>query len=216
MFVPSFLIGTFNARQFSQDGQSLPRLHTVLLACSNHGIIPSTGLLHSTMQLNLLLFILALPALSCAAPTSTPGSITSPAHGTVVMPGQPFDFVYETRADYSCSSFNYTVLLFTSLPKAFSPTDAFSTGHFFGRFAEPNYPGNPNPPNPPPAQLVMPDFSKNPGGFGVGAPDSNATVYLAVLEEFATGVPSVGLRMSLAINPIIYNGTSSHRFEMKR
>lgn len=94
------------------------------------------------MRPNLLLAALsAFSSLVLAAPTSTPGTIVSPASGTVIMPGQPFNFVYQSRADYSVTSFNYTVWLFTSLPNSFSPTDAFSTGHFFGRFAEPNYPG---------------------------------------------------------------------------
>jgi hypothetical protein len=47
------------------------------------------------------------------------------------------------------------------------------------------------PTNLPPAQLVMPDFSKNPGGFGVGASATNATYYLAVFEEYSTSTSSV-------------------------
>lgn len=47
--------------------------------------------------------------------------------------------------------------------------------------------GNPNPHNTPPAQLIMPDFSKPQGGFGSGASIANATFYLAVVEEYATG-----------------------------
>jgi hypothetical protein len=46
---------------------------------------------------------------------------------------------------------------------------------------------NPYPTNLPPANLVMPDFSKSPGGFGVGATASNKKIYLAVLEEYANG-----------------------------
>jgi hypothetical protein len=42
----------------------------------------------------------------------------------------------------------------------------------------------PYPKNPPPAQLIMPDFSKSPGGFADGKSASNAAVYLAVLEEW--------------------------------
>jgi len=163
----------------------------------------------------------ALPTVRQSEPTK--GSITEPSAGAVIMPGTPFDFQYTTRADYSCTSFNFTILLLTSLPSSFGPTDLFSTGHFFGRFAEPNYPGNPNPPNPVPSQLVMPDFSKSPGGWGAGIPASNMTMYIVVLEEFADGViirpdpnlrakprfqASVGIKLSLAVTPIVYNRTA--------
>jgi hypothetical protein len=33
----------------------------------------------------------------------------------------------------------------------------------------------------------MPDFSKNPGGFGTGKTDSNGNFLLVVMEEYATG-----------------------------
>ena len=46
---------------------------------------------------------------------------------------------------------------------------------------------NPYPANLPPANLVMPDFSKSPGGFGAGVAASNKKIYLAVLEEYANG-----------------------------
>lgn len=105
----------------------------------------------------------------------------------------------------------------TTTPDSFAPSANFATGHFFGRFAEPNYPGmfkrfyltdpsgfatkltsvvclfvtgNPNPSNPPPAQLVMPDFAKSPGGFGVGEEMINGTFYVVVLEEYVTGTVS--------------------------
>ncbi|KAJ7095784.1 hypothetical protein B0H15DRAFT_71200 [Mycena belliarum] len=159
--------------------------------------------------------ILALFPLVCtvlAAPSprqSTSGTIISPADGTVIAPGQAFDFVYDSMADYGVTSYNYTVWLLTSMPKSFAASTAFGEGHYFGRFAEPNYPGNPNPSNPPPSQLVMPDFSKNPGGFGTGASDSDGHFALVVLEEFANGSGSIGFRMALAMNHIVYNGTTS-------
>ncbi|ESK95759.1 hypothetical protein Moror_12488 [Moniliophthora roreri MCA 2997] len=134
------------------------------------------------------------------------GAIVQPKPGTVVAPGQAFDFVYDTKADYGVSSYNFTVWLFTS-PPSMQDQD-FATGHYFGRYGLPNYPGNPSPPNLPPAQLVMPDFSKNPGGFGGGATATNQTVYLAVIEEYATGTGTIGLRMNLAINELLYNATS--------
>ncbi|KAJ7459955.1 hypothetical protein FB451DRAFT_566895 [Mycena latifolia] len=159
--------------------------------------------------------VLGLFPLVCtvfAAPSprqSTSGTIISPADGTVIAPGQAFDFVYDSMADFGVTSYNYTVWLLTSKPKFFAPSTNFGEGHYFGRFAEPNFPGNPNPPNTPPAQLVMPDFSKNPGGWGAGASDSNAHFALVVIEEYATGTGSVGSRMTLAINHIVYNATTS-------
>ncbi|KAF9267336.1 hypothetical protein L218DRAFT_894502 [Marasmius fiardii PR-910] len=145
-------------------------------------------------------------------PPTNPGSgvIVKPASGTVIAPGQTFDFLYDTKADYGISSYNFDVYLFTSKPSGFAVDEDWATGHYYGRWALPNYPGNPSPSNLPPAQLTMPDFSKNPGGFGAGASTSNQTVYLAVLEEYATGTGSVGLRLSLALTELIYNGTSHH------
>ncbi|KAJ6559093.1 hypothetical protein DFH09DRAFT_922090 [Mycena vulgaris] len=157
----------------------------------------------------LALFPLIQNVLAVPSPRqSTSGTIISPADGTVIAPGQAFDFAYDSMADFGVTSFNYTVWLLTSMPKTFAQSTDFAEGHFFGRFAEPNFPGNPNPRNPAPAQLVMPDFSKNPGGWGVGASDSNGHFALVVMEEYATGEGSVGSRLTLAINRIVYNATA--------
>ncbi|KAF9067128.1 hypothetical protein BDP27DRAFT_1329308 [Rhodocollybia butyracea] len=142
-------------------------------------------------------------------PFDTTGTISSPPNGALINPGAWFDFLYNSRADYGITSLNYTVFLVTSAPVSLVPSAEFATGHFFGRFAEPNYPGNPNPSNTPPAQLVMPDFAQSPGGFGVGKGISNATFYLVVLEEYVDGTATVGAQMSLTANEIIYNGTIS-------
>ncbi|KAF4617698.1 hypothetical protein D9613_005810 [Agrocybe pediades] len=136
-------------------------------------------------------------------------TIVSPANGTAIGPGQPFNFSYQSIADYGTSSFNYTVWLFTSPPRGFFPVDNYATGFYFGRFAEPNYPGNPNPPNPAPHQLIMPDFTKVGKGFSSGATAHNATFYLAVMEEYGTSAGSVGYRMSLVFNHILYNVSRS-------
>ncbi|KAJ7675726.1 hypothetical protein DFH06DRAFT_977309 [Mycena polygramma] len=135
-------------------------------------------------------------------------AIIQPEEGAHIAPGQKFNFSYQSIADYGCSSYNYSVYLFTSPPLEFAASENFGAGHYFGRFAQPNYPGNPNPPNTPPAQLVMPNFSVAPGGWGSGASASNATFYLAVLEEYATGDGVVGNRISLSVNRIVYNATS--------
>lgn len=75
------------------------------------------------------------------APSTTAGTIISPARNTVIAPGQSFRFEYDARGDYGVSSFNYTVFLYTTMPASFASADNFATGHYFGRFAEPNYPG---------------------------------------------------------------------------
>ncbi|KAJ7288229.1 hypothetical protein C8J57DRAFT_1047089 [Mycena rebaudengoi] len=141
-----------------------------------------------------------------SAYAATP-SIVQPAEGTHIAPGEAFNFTYASIADYGTSSYNYTVYLFTSAFFALAPSENFGTGHYFGRFAQPNYPGNPNPRNTPPSTLTMPDFSKNPGGVGSGAFATNASFYLVVLEEYATGAGSVGSRISLTSNRIVYNAT---------
>ncbi|KAF7365104.1 26S proteasome subunit P45 [Mycena venus] len=148
-------------------------------------------------------------ALAClaSAHASTP-VIVKPADGTHISPGQAFDFSYQSIADYGVSSYNYSVYLFTTPPLAFMTSQNFGAGHYFGRFAQPNYPGNPNPSNTPPATFVMPDFSKPPGGFGAGASATNATFYLAVFEEYSNGEGVPGNRISFTANRVIYNATS--------
>ncbi|KAJ7175963.1 hypothetical protein C8R46DRAFT_75626 [Mycena filopes] len=174
--------------------------------------------------------LLPLFATALAAPSprqSTSGTIIAPADGTVIAPGESFAFSYDSMADFGISSYNYSVWLFTSVPTSFAQSVDFAQGHYFGRFAEPNFPGNlrrcalqkkyivdssstkgnPSPKNIAPTTLTMPDFSKNPGGFGTGASESNGDFALVVMEEYATGAGSVGSRLTLAINRIVYNAT---------
>jgi len=142
-----------------------------------------------------------------SAVSATTPAIVKPANGSFIAPNANFDFQYHSIADYGTSSFNYSVFLFTSPPRSFVPSESFATGYHFGRFAQPNYPGNPSPQNTPPSTLKMPDFSKLGRGWGAGAPATHAMFYLAVIEEYETGSPSIGFRMSLTVNEIIYNGT---------
>jgi len=137
-------------------------------------------------------------------------AILSPKNGSTIAPNAHFDFNYQSVADYGISSYNYTVWLFTKRPSYFEASERFAEGYYFGRFAQPNNPGNPYPPNQPPSQLTMPDCSKLGGGFGVGAHANHTKVYIAVIEEYETGDPSLGYRMSLTMNEVIYNGTSRH------
>ena len=78
---------------------------------------------------------------SAASVFSAKPSIQAPANGTVIKPGASFDFSYQSIADYGVSSYNYTVWLFTSPPTSVAQLANFATGYYFGRFAEPNYPG---------------------------------------------------------------------------
>ncbi|KAJ7928000.1 hypothetical protein B0H13DRAFT_2182448 [Mycena leptocephala] len=156
--------------------------------------------------------VFALFPLVLSAPSrrqSTSGTIIAPADGTIIAPGEEFAFSYDTMADFGVSSYNFSVFLLTSVPTSFSQSVDFAEGHFFGRFAEPNFPGNPSPKNVAPATLTMPDFSKSPGGWGTGMSDSNKDFALIVMEEYATGTGSLGSRLTLAINRIVYNGTKS-------
>lgn len=165
------------------------------------------AILSSLFAMDIRCFVFALLHLLTIAYATT-GTILAPANGTNIAPGASFSFQYSSRADYGISSYNYTVWLLTSLPTTFMPTDTFATGYFFGRFSAPNYPGNPYPKNPAPSQLIMPDFSNNPGGTGGGASAINAHYYITVLEEYATGQATAGFRIGLAVNQITYNATS--------
>ncbi|KZP05230.1 hypothetical protein FIBSPDRAFT_766177 [Athelia psychrophila] len=136
------------------------------------------------------------------------GKIVAPAPNSIIMPGQPFKFSYISHADYSISSYNYTVWLSTKAPSSFTSSGDLFSGHYFGRFSEANYPGNPNPSNPPPSLLVMPDFAKGSGGFGAGKTASNVRLHFAVLEEWSDGSPTLGNKFSLHHNPIVYNASS--------
>ncbi|KIY71209.1 hypothetical protein CYLTODRAFT_419061 [Cylindrobasidium torrendii FP15055 ss-10] len=137
------------------------------------------------------------------------GSITQPESNTIIAPGESFPFAYDSVADYSISSYNFSVFLFSKPPKSFDESGDFAHGHYFGRFQVANYPAVPYPSNPAPSELVMPDFSQKHGGFGMGASGANATMYLTVIEEYADGAGVMGFRMSLASTPVIYNGTSA-------
>ncbi|KAF5386508.1 hypothetical protein D9757_005856 [Collybiopsis confluens] len=166
-------------------------------------ILMNSSLKHPILTFLAWLFLIQFSFVSAGIPT-----ILEPANGTVIAPGSAFNFSYFSIADYGVSAYNYTVWLFTSLPTHAAPSIQFASGYDLGKYAEPNYPGNPSPPNPPPAQLILPDFSKPLGGFGSGFSVSHATFYLAVVEEYGTGHPTApGRSISVVMNHIIYNGT---------
>ncbi|KIK57257.1 hypothetical protein GYMLUDRAFT_46516 [Collybiopsis luxurians FD-317 M1] len=139
---------------------------------------------------------------------ATTPTIVLPANGTKVAPGAQFAFKYDSIADSTVSSYNFTVVLFTQLPSSFAESSNYAAGYTFGQFDVANYPAIPYAQHPAPPFLVMPDFSKS-LGWGMGASISDATFYLAVFEEYANGQPSVGPRISLSINEIVYNSTSA-------
>ncbi|KZT41232.1 hypothetical protein SISSUDRAFT_960182, partial [Sistotremastrum suecicum HHB10207 ss-3] len=157
--------------------------------------------------------LLKLSLLSLLAPFAAAyypqGSITVPANGTHIAPGETFNFTYNGRGDYCLSSFAYSVVLLTSPPD--SLLTLTTTGHYFGRFnsATVAYAGvTPTGAPPAPPNLTMPDFSLSPGGFGSGKSVSNATFYLAVIEEYNECDPTLGNTLTLTANTIIYNATT--------
>ncbi|KAI0056087.1 hypothetical protein BV25DRAFT_1872905 [Artomyces pyxidatus] len=133
------------------------------------------------------------------------GTISVPVSGTKIAPGQAFNFTYNAHADYCKSSYDYSVWVVTQAPTNVSFSETFMSGYHFGTYQEPNYPAVPYPSNPAPAQLVMPDFSKNQGGFGAGQNATNANFYLMVMEQWDDCQASA----SLTANHIIYNATAS-------
>ncbi|KAJ7288222.1 hypothetical protein C8J57DRAFT_509705 [Mycena rebaudengoi] len=135
------------------------------------------------------------------------GTIILPTEGTIIGPGEVFDFEYNGMADFGISSYNFTVWLLTAMPTSVAPSINFAQGHYFGRFSLPNFPGNPNPKNLAPKTLTMPDFSKPQGGFGSGASASDGHFTLVVMEEYGTGDATVGNRITLAMTGIVYNAT---------
>ncbi|KAJ6585090.1 hypothetical protein B0H19DRAFT_410277 [Mycena capillaripes] len=136
--------------------------------------------------------------------------IVSPAKGSIIAPNTDFDFSYRSMAEYSVSSYNFTCWLFTSPPRFFEPTESFAMGYHLGRYSLSNYPANRYPHNPPPSTFRMPDFSTLGPGWGVGSNASHAKIYFAVIEEYGNGKPSLGYRMSLSFNEIVYNASTHH------
>ncbi|KAK0504104.1 hypothetical protein EDD18DRAFT_487694 [Armillaria luteobubalina] len=155
------------------------------------------------MHLFKILSTLLFSVLACFAHPN----IIHPRNGTRILPGEQFPFEYKSIADYGVSAYNFTVWLFTSPPSFFHAAEGFAAGEYMGRYSLRNHPGNDYPHNLPPPYLTMPNFEDLPVGFGVGESCENRKVYLVVIEEYATGEPSVGLRMSLSMNHVIYNAT---------
>ena len=133
--------------------------------------------------------------------------ILSPKKGSHIQPGAIFPFNYEIHSDYCESSYNFTVFLFTDKPTTLSPSLSWAHGHYFGRFSEDNYPGNPFPTNLPPTTLTMPDFSSFQGGFGEGMNASNKKVWLTVLEETQGCTGTLGVNLILEAVELVYNAT---------
>ncbi|KAF4577337.1 hypothetical protein EYR36_005324 [Pleurotus pulmonarius] len=120
--------------------------------------------------------------------------IIKPPNGTGIAPGHRFDFRYQSIAEKGCSSYHVHVWLFFQLPTS--------------QFAVENWPGVPHAEPPLPSHFTMPDFSVNQQGWGAGKHASNVQAYLAVLEEYATGDGTLGNRISLTYNTVLYNVTT--------
>jgi len=88
--------------------------------------------------------LLSLAIIVSSAPAVySQGLIVSPANGSTIAPGAVFPFKYNAHADYCISSYNFSVWLLTDKPSHFSPSASFASGHYFGTYEEPNYPGEP-------------------------------------------------------------------------
>ncbi|PCH40233.1 hypothetical protein WOLCODRAFT_40624, partial [Wolfiporia cocos MD-104 SS10] len=133
--------------------------------------------------------------------------ISAPANYTVIQPGGIFNFTYNIRADYCKSSYSYSVYLVTQPPTSMAPADQFFAGYYMGRYDAANYPAVPYPTNPAPLNLTMPNFANSMGGWGTGRTTTNATFYIMVLEEWDDCAGTLGRKIGMAANPIIYNGT---------
>lgn len=96
---------------------------------------------HVILSMQLPTFVTMFSALYALVVALDPGTIEKPANGSVIGPNSVFDFKYWIRADYSVSSYAFSVWLMTEMPGSFSPSEVWSTGHYFGRFDEANYPG---------------------------------------------------------------------------
>jgi hypothetical protein len=70
------------------------------------------------------------------------GSIDSPNSGGIIMPGQAFDFSYNSMADKGISSYNFTVWVFTNRPGPFESSENWAMAHYLGRFGLLNEPGS--------------------------------------------------------------------------
>lgn len=155
----------------------------------------------------LSIFLLALVSLAFAQ--GTPGTISEPAPYTVVAPGGVFNFSYNIHADYCKSSYAFAVYVVTESPVSMSPADQFMSGYYFGRYEAENYPAVPYPQNPAPPNLTMPNFDLPQGGFGGGNEASNSTFWVMVLEEWDDCEGTIGRKIAMAANPVIYNATTS-------
>ncbi|KAI5896705.1 uncharacterized protein SCHCODRAFT_02615607 [Schizophyllum commune H4-8] len=160
-----------------------------------------------------MLFTTLIPLSLAALAAATGGpAIEKPAANSVIQPGEEFDFHYYSMADYLRTGYNTSIFLFTSEIGALASggqNESVTTGHFFGRWSTGSVPNNNHPVEALPEKLTMPDFSVNPGGFGIGKTASDAPMFLAVFEEWAEQSGSVGHKIAYVSTPIIYNGTKS-------
>ncbi|KAI0802082.1 hypothetical protein BC629DRAFT_164627 [Irpex lacteus] len=149
----------------------------------------------SLITIALTAAFLAVAAASPVRRDNSHGTITQPRSGIAIRPGEAFNFTYNPMADYSVSTFYYHVFLLdassldsdgdrsTLLNQPL--TSLFSSGYYFGRYDYPNYPAVPYAKNPAPAQLTMPDFSKNaPAGWSAGESVHDLPLQLLVIEEW--------------------------------
>lgn len=135
------------------------------------------------------------------------GHIRTPEEGTKVAPGSWVPFYYESMGEYSVTSYNFTVWLYTSDPREglfTGEATGVSVGTWSYSSSTNTQPAHP----PPPAQIYIPDFSKGPGGFAGGKNASDAPLWLSVFEEYGTGWV-FGSKIAYTSNQLVYNSTQS-------
>ncbi|KAG8760328.1 hypothetical protein FRC14_003340 [Serendipita sp. 396] len=146
------------------------------------------------------------------APGTTRGTIVSPQNGTHVKPDSWIDFVYNSMGEYSVTSYNISIWLWCSDPTLGLFTN-HATGVSIGRFSLSSSSNTDPPLPPPPSTIYIPDFSHGvtgfPIGWGGGVNQSDAPLWLSVLEEYGGEGSSFGAKVAYTSNLLVYNSTLS-------
>jgi hypothetical protein len=80
-------------------------------------LIPQSLVLSKSYNMKISTTFLAAASLLASAVTAQRGTIEQPANGTHVSPNSWVPFFYHSMAEYSYTTYNFSVWLFTSDPK---------------------------------------------------------------------------------------------------
>ncbi|KZT73919.1 hypothetical protein DAEQUDRAFT_721410 [Daedalea quercina L-15889] len=153
-------------------------------------------------------------ALACVVSVLAQGTINQPVAWTAIAPSSVFNFSYSINADYCKSSYGYAVYIVTETPVNTEPAQQYMSGYYLGHYDAENYPAVPYPTNPAPPNFTMPNFADSQGGFGAGKSASNATFNIMVMEEWDDCEGALGRKISMTMNPVVYNATEGYQAEM--